>query len=573
MLLVRAAFRWASRRPKWICALPLLCLSVTSSSAADKATIDKALGKAQASLKTQVLDAPTGVLASYALYKNGEPLNSPLVQKSVERIVKQVRAGEYSSNNNPQHQVYEATISLLLLEAAGPDLYPYEIDTITAYLLARQKSFGAWYYPNQGDHGDTSITQYGLLGLWAATRMGREVPRDVWTRAGRWLLDNQTADGAFSYHPHEKMPPTFSMTAAGTGSLMLIRIMLYGTSKAMDDAPSAAPSTPVISNRKRFGVLEPVVRPEPERPADAPAPTTVTASELDLAIRRGVAMLDRNFAADRYMAGNWTCYSMYSIERIGALRSSPRLVEVNWYDRGSDVLMPLQQPTGSWTDSNGPASSTSFAILFLTKATESVFKPPPKTVGGGLLIGGRGLPDDLAGARLGDANASGRKPRAGVDSLLSLLEKPVDIELPAVQTELVEAVQFSQAPELVGQVDRLKKLVDDPRFEVRRTALWALARSGDISVAPLLIRGLSDPSIPVVREASFGLCVLSRRPLGVGLPIEPLEGLSEEATIEQQVAHVNTWRPAVVKKWEDWYLKVRPYDERDDRNQIQIRRQ
>lgn len=211
-------------------------------------------------------------------------------------------------------------------------------------------------------------------------------------------------------------------------------------------------------------------------------------------------------------------------------------------------------------------------MLFLSKATGSVFKPLPRVLGGGLLVGGRGLPADLSNAKLNGADVGEKKPRSPIDELLANLEKTVDVDLPTLQTELVEAVQLDQGPELVGQVPRLRKLAVDPRPEVRRTAVWALSRSQDISVAPLLIRGLGDPDVAVVREASFGLCVLSRRPEGIGPAIEPLEGLPEDATEEQRADHLRTWRAASMKKWNDWYLKVRPYDEREDRQQIQTRK-
>jgi len=85
---------------------------------------------------------------------------------------------------------------------------------------------------------------------------------------------------------------------------------------------------------------------------------------------------------------------------------------------------------------------------------------------------------------------------------------------------------------------RLRKLASDSRVEVRRTALWALGRSGDISTAKLLIEGLADPDITVAREASLGLCILSRRPEGCGESIDPTDDsqmkLKEDATDQER---------------------------------------
>jgi hypothetical protein len=211
-------------------------------------------------------------------------------------------------------------------------------------------------------------------------------------------------------------------------------------------------------------------------------------------------------------------------------------------------------------------------LLFLTKATAASVHKPKKTimVGGGLLIGGRGLPDDLNAVQAKAGEVGKRKIHGAVDGLLAELEKSSGAKVNAVQEAVVEAVQLDHPEELVGQVDRLKKLASDKRVEVRRTAMWALGRTGDVSVAPFLIRGLSDTDESVIREASSGLCILSRRPNGCGLPPDPADGLKEGASDDEFVAHLDRWKKNCTKLWNDWYLKVRPYDERDD--QITLKR-
>ena len=156
--------------------------------------------------------------------------------------------------------------------------------------------------------------------------------------------------------------------------------------------------------------------------------------------------------------------------------------------------------------------------MFLSKATTSIVSPKKRLnlLGGGLQAGGRGLPDNLASVQIKDGNVAARKIVGPVDTLLIELERSSEAKVEDVQAAVIEAVQLDQPEQLIGQIARLRRLANDARVEVRRTALWALGRSGEISAGSLLIAGLSDPDLGVVREASLGLCILSRRPDGCG---------------------------------------------------------
>jgi len=178
------------------------------------------------------------------------------------------------------------------------------------------------------------------------------------------------------------------------------------------------------------------------------------------------------------------------------------------------------------------------------------------------------LPEDLDSLKLQDGAVETRKKHGPVDNLLADLEKSSEARVLEIQEAVVEAVQLDRPQELIGQVDRLRRLATDKRVEVRRTAMWALGRTGSVSVAPVLIRGLSDPDVAVNREASLALVILSRRPQGCGLPLDPLEGLEETADDADQAAHLRVWRETSARAWNEWYLKVRPYEERDDRTSL-----
>jgi hypothetical protein len=80
-------------------------------------------------------------------------------------------------------------------------------------------------------------------------------------------------------------------------------------------------------------------------------------------------------------------------------------------------------------------------------------------------------------------------------------------------------------------------------------------------------------------EARNALCVLSRRPAGFGLADSPVAGLAEDAgtagfkplTVAgeaERKSAIEQWQKEAVRNWQQWYLKYRPYEERDNLRSI-----
>ncbi|MFP6762702.1 MAG: HEAT repeat domain-containing protein, partial [Planctomycetaceae bacterium] len=229
-----------------------------------------------------------------------------------------------------------------------------------------------------------------------------------------------------------------------------------------------------------------------------------------------------------------------------------------------------QRPDGSWVTHTGPENATSFAILFMVKSTGKLLARPP--VGGGLLSGGRGLPEDLSGANVaGGTVAEKRKPEGPLDELLAQLSSTDISILEGAQQAIVEKVQIGDRNELLKEMDRVRKLADHPNVEVRRTAVWALGRSRDLRDAGLLIRALQDPNYWVAVEANNGLSYLSRKLSGVGVDSDPHASLPESATEKQQEDAFQKWQKDALSGWSKWYLRVRPYEDRNDSFELRLR--
>ena len=557
-----------------VVALTLMGLD-RSCEAASKAQIEAAIQRGQAFLLKQSKTSAQGSLACYSLVKSGIDKSHPDIQRGLQEVLSRFRDGTYSPVS---HHNYEAGVDAMFLEAVDRELYRPQLESIAKFLIQKQRSYGAWYYPSgEGpggtDFGDTSITQYAILGLWAASRAGVEIPIETWERAAKWLLISQSRDGGFLYHPVETPSQiggptnsTSTMTVAGAGTLLVIRHVLFRDIEFDDGLRPSAPT----NTTRRFGVLDrPIEEREKEKAPKVKTATSMSPAPFDKALKSALRLIgDHFFEPGNASQGMYLNYYFYGIERVGALLDSDKIGTHDWYNEGADELLKRQAADGSWSDSCTPVPATALTLLFLSKATAGTIRKPRRApqVGGGLLVGGRGLPDNLDTVQVNQGEV--RKIQGPVDTLLADLEKSSDAQILAAQEAIVEKVQLDRPEELIGQTALLKRLSNDKRVEVRRTAMWALGRTGDISAAPHLIRGLIDTDESVVREASAALCILSRRPNGCGVPIDPTDGIAEDANDEQKLAHLKKWGESSRKAWTDWYLKVRPYDERDDRTTL-----
>ena len=127
----------------------------------------------------------------------------------------------------------------------------------------------------------------------------------------------------------------------------------------------------------------------------------------------------------------------------------------DWYAENAAALIKLQHREGNFEGECGTPAETAFAILFLSRATAKLVGRPEPKLGGGLMIGGRGLPKNLAAVQTTGDGIKVRKIDAPVDKLLSELENPKSVELEAVQQAIVDTVAVGDREKLVGQKERL----------------------------------------------------------------------------------------------------------------------
>jgi len=156
---------------------------------------------------------PGGVtaLCTLALLNAGVPADDPAVQ----------RALRYLEQFGKPEKTYAVALRTMVFCRANPKQYLAQIDRNVRWLesiqIASGQRKGCWSYPGAG--GDNSNTQFALLALHEAERVGVQVRYETWAKAKAYWENTQNADGSWGYQPG--LSGTGSMTCAGISSLVI----------------------------------------------------------------------------------------------------------------------------------------------------------------------------------------------------------------------------------------------------------------------------------------------------------------------------------------------------------------
>lgn len=195
-----------------------------------------------------------------------------------------------------------------------------------AWLLAAKGDRPGWRYTRESTDWDNSCTQYGVLGVWAATRAGHDPGDQFWVSLSKHFRDTQGKDGGWSY---TRGGSTANMATAGLASLFLVFDMYHG-------------KTPYSrANPRTF--------------------TEGDAAVVLQALERGMDWLGKQ------KHGKNDGYYLYGIERTGVASGRKLIGGEDWFAEGAFAVLQAQQrdgsiPLGHW---GGPVGGTCFCTLFL----------------------------------------------------------------------------------------------------------------------------------------------------------------------------------------------------------------
>jgi hypothetical protein len=193
-----------------------------------------------------------------------------------------------------------------------------------------------YYFPGKDGAYDHSVSQYGVLAMWACGESGFEVSPKYWEAIERAWQHHQEPDGGWSYTYNPKGGGSASMTAAGVATLFITQDYLHSM-EGLDCHGN-------ITNP---------------------------------AIDKGMAWMAAHF--DDALGSGWNPYTLYGVERIGVAGGYKYFGTRDWFKEGADWFMRTQNADGSWgaggwlagyNNRNIPA--TCFAMFFLTRGRAPV---------------------------------------------------------------------------------------------------------------------------------------------------------------------------------------------------------
>jgi hypothetical protein len=282
-------------------------------------------------------DGGVTALCTLALLNSGTPADDPSVRQALA----------YLRGLEPD-KTYTVALQTMALCAAEPKRDLLRIRRNVQWLEAHQNKDGqrkgAWSYPGPG--GDNSNSQFAILALYDAQRIGVEVSTKTWLLARDYWRETQNDDGSWGYVPGDS--GTGSMTCAGIGGLAV-------ASAALESGDAAVQNGQVQCCRPH---------------------------EEDRSLDRAIDWLGKRFYVNqnpRPAGGGQSClyYYLYGLERSGRLTARRFIGKHDWYREGAEFLVHQQDSLqhfwrGNWYAERDPRISTAMALLFMSKGRRPI---------------------------------------------------------------------------------------------------------------------------------------------------------------------------------------------------------
>jgi hypothetical protein len=295
---------------------------------------------------------PGGIsaLCTLALLNCGVPLDDPAMVQALQYVRR---------SDKGSRMTYSVALETMVLCTAEPEKDRLQISENVAWLQRNQVAnglrSGAWAYRDRDRKepvggGDPSNTQFAMLALYEAERLGVPVHDSVWRRSLGYWTRLQGEDGSWSYSPDQEAKG--SMTCAGIASTIIALGQL-------SEGDARVEGEQVLCCRPQ---------------ADNQIPD------------RGLEWLARHFSVAsnpsqgsgrvRGFSQSYLLYYLYGLERVGRMTANRFIGEHDWYREGSEVLVRAQDRiSGSWKGEGvemDPLIATPLALLFLSKGRRPI---------------------------------------------------------------------------------------------------------------------------------------------------------------------------------------------------------
>lgn len=329
-------------------------------------------------------------LCLLALLASDVPKDDPAVVKGFDYLAA-----------NPPTRVYDAGLVCMAVEARGipeeewrlahqnrmPAVFRRDLSDQDRATLAQAARFilhnntpdidpttkqRMWSYPTpeSSTRYDHSVTQYALLGLFAAMRCGIEVPPSYFRATAEHFIIAQEPDGPEVYR---LMPPANERTTAQRTSRTPDRSRGFGYTAIGASAQHVTTGSRIHFRTRAYSSMTTagiacliIARAGLERSRQL---TPQLRTQIDKGVRDGLAWLQHNYRVTGQSGAqtrrSWFYYHLYGIERAAILAGTEWIGEHRWYNEGAALLCLEQGTNGAW----GGNTDTAFALLFLKRGT------------------------------------------------------------------------------------------------------------------------------------------------------------------------------------------------------------
>ena len=279
---------------------------------------------------------PGGVtaLCTLGLLNAGVEPDHPKIQKTLD----------YLRRLEPK-KTYSVALRTMVFCSATPRRDLLLIQKNVNWLESVQMEEGPWSYPGAG--GDNSNSQFAVLALHEAERVGATVQRKTWKKALEYWKSSQNQRGSWGYQK-EGQNGLGSMTCAGIAATVIC--------SGHVDRPNAVIEKGLVQCCQQ--------------------------QEEDDSLEMALGWLANNFSVRRNpgrrgMESVWHYYYLYGLERVGRLTTRRFIGEYDWYREGAEYLVAQQDPfSRNWVGQShaedNPHIATPLALLFLAKGRRPV---------------------------------------------------------------------------------------------------------------------------------------------------------------------------------------------------------
>lgn len=241
-----------------------------------------------------------------------------------------------------------------------------------------------WHYPTSlKGSTDHSNSQYAILGLQSASRLGYPCEARVWQavmdnmfftqaesgpKVNRVIMAPRAKNKEGYFRPHTVS--NIADRARGWGYFGNQRPSVSVSGDGGNDETGSMTTVGIACVEIAWNELGKCAA-KGDRDAQKYVRDRENSSAKEQAVHDGFAWLAKNFSVETnpgHPKGWWHFYYLYGLERAGVLANRVNIGEHDWYREGGEKLLALEK-NGSWSSNDGALASTCFALLFLARST------------------------------------------------------------------------------------------------------------------------------------------------------------------------------------------------------------